>query len=195
MHPARTLLLLFPLFFSTPHAARYEVDPEHTFLTFKVNRFAMVDVVGFFPEVSGTILFDEADMSRTRADITVHTASVYSGKSDGRDEAVKSAFFLDVANHPTITFKTTGVEVEGATYTAVGDLTIKGITREVRFPFTLKPPARDPTGLTTLAVSGRLTIDRLDFDIFRMDKKLANGEPFIGREVEIALNVLAVRAE
>jgi len=180
---------------STPGIENYDIDPEHTFVTFKVNRFSMVNVVGFFPDASGHIALDLDDMTHTSAEIIIRTPSVFTGHSDGRDEAVKSAFFLDVENHPTITFKTSRVEVDGKQYTAVGDLTIKGITHEVHFPFAVKPPFKDPTGLTTIAISGKLTVDRLDYQIFQMDKKLANGEPFIGREVEIELNALAVKAE
>jgi len=179
----------------TPSPDHYEIDAEHTFITFKVNRFSMVDVVGVFPDASGHITLDLVDMTHTSADITIQTPSVFTGHSDGRDEAVKSAFFLDVENHPTITFKTKRVEVDGKQYTAVGDLTIRGITHEVRFPFTVKPPFKDPTGLTTIAVTGKLTVDRLDYKIFPVNKTLANGAPFIGREVEIEINALAVRTE
>lgn len=196
MRPATILLFLVPLLLAgRPPAERYEVDPEHTFLTFRVSRFGMVDVVGFFPEVSGTIVYDPADPHRTRADITVQTPSVYTGRSEARDKAVRSPFFLDVAAHPTMTFRTTAIEEDGDALVAVGDLTIRGVTREVRIPFHLTPPARDPTGLTTLGIAGSLTVDRLDFGIFEMDKKRADGTPFIGREVAISLNVLAVLAE
>lgn len=173
---------------------RYDIDPEHTFVTFEVNRFSMVDVVGFFPEASGTIMFDPSDAAKSSAAVTIETASVYLGNSEGRTDAVRGRIFLDVAEYPEMTFVTTRMEQRPSGLVAIGDLTLHGVTHEVAVPFEWKGPFRDPTGLTTITMKGHVTIDRQDFGI-SFDRRLPTGEPFVGNEVAIELNVLAVKAE
>lgn len=190
------LLGLFMLSATEPPVATetYEVDAEHTFLSFKVERFGMVDVVGMFPEVTGVVTYNADDPSQISAEVTVQTGSVYSGHSEGRLEAIKGQFFLDTETYPTMTFATKRVFQEGNQLMAVGDLTIKDTTKEVTFPFTVKPPFTDPTGVNTIAIAGKLTINRSDFNVF-MDRKLPNGAFMIGQDVAIELNVLAIQSE
>jgi len=190
------LLGLFVLMNADPSVATqtYEVDTEHTFLSFKVERFGMVDVVGMFPEVTGAVTYNADDPTQISANITVQTGSVYSGESEGRLEAIRGRMFLDTETHPTMTFTTKRVSQEGDQLMAVGDLTIKGVTKEVSFPFVVKPPFIDPTGASTIAIAGKLTINRSDFNVF-MDRKLNNGAFMIGQDVAIELNVLAIQAE
>lgn len=172
----------------------YSIDPEHTFVTFRVERFTMVKVVGFFPHVEGLVRFDPDDPQSMHAAITIPTDQVYLGNSEGRDDAVRGPAFLNVDEYPSIQFETVRVRREGDEFVAEASLTIHGTTKRVEFPFTTKGPFTDPTGLETLAVEGSLTIDRRDFGI-SFDRRLPNGEPFIGNEVEIDVDALAVAIE
>lgn len=166
----------------------FTIDPGHTAITSKVQRFGMVNVLGRFNEVSGTIDYNE-DLTRLSTRVTIKTAS-YSSNNSGGEDAVKSPAFLDVANYPEITFVSTGVSQNGDRLTMTGNLTIHGVTKEVSFPFSLLEPFKDPTGAMTIAANASLTIDRQDFGI-RFNRKLPNGKDFIGNEVSIELNVLA----
>ncbi len=172
----------------------YEIDAEHSFVTFKVNRFGLVNVVGFFPDIAGHVVLDPSAPLTTTADITIQTSTVYMGKSANRDGAVKGPVFLDVANFPEMTFKMTGVENDGFKNEAVGQLTIHGTTNEIRLPYEIKGPAKDPTGLTTIAISGHVVIDRRDYGL-GFNRTLGSGLPFIGNDVDIEINVLAVQSE
>lgn len=172
----------------------YTIDPEHTFITFRVERFTMVKVVGFFPHVEGRVRFAPDDPQSIHAAITIPTDQVYLGNSEGRDGAVRGPAFLNVNEYPSIQFETMRVRPEGAGFVAEASLTIHGTTRRVEFPFRMKGPFTDPTGLETLAVDGSLTIDRQEFGL-SFDRKLPNGEPFIGNEVQIKVDALAVATE
>lgn len=174
--------------------SNYEIDPEHSFVTMKVNRFALVNVVGFFPEVAGSVTYDASEPLSTTSEVIIQTESLYMGISEDRDLAIKSPVFLDVENYPEITFKMTSVINDGFRNEAVGELTIHGKTNVIHMPFEVKGPEKDPTGLTTIAISGSLVIDRRDYGI-TFDRVLASGLPFIGFDVEIEISVLAVRSE
>lgn len=172
------------------YSQKFIIDPSHTAITSKVQRFGMVDVLGRFNEVQGSITYDSNDLGKTSAQITIKTAS-YKSNNLGGEDAVKSNAFLDVANFPEMTFKSKHVQVKGEELSMTGDLTIHGVTKEVTFPFTFLKPFKDPTRANTVAASASLTINRQDFGI-KFSRKLPNGKEFIGNEVLIELNVLAV---
>lgn len=174
---------------------KYEIDPEHAFIAFRVERFNVGIVLARFNEVAGTIMFDADDPTNTSADITIQTASFDSALPDRRDKDLKSAFWLDVENHPEITFKTKRIEKTESGYTAIGDLTIKGITNEIELPFTIRGPSLDlPTQLMSIGISGQITINRHDYGL-TFDRRLENGAPFIGNEVDIELHVVGLKVE
>lgn len=172
------------------HGQKFIIDPGHTAVTSKVQRFGMVDVVGRFNEVQGSITYDSNDLSKLSTEVTIKTAS-YASNNLGGEDAVKSSAFLDVATYPEMTFKSTGVTVNGDELTMTGNLTIHGVTKQVTFPFAFLAPFKDPTRANTVAASASFTINRLDFGIL-FSRKLPNGKEFIGNEVHIELNVLAV---
>lgn len=80
----------------------------------------------------------------------------------------------------------------GDKWIAEGGLTIRGVTNKVLFPVEISGPQKDPTGLTAVAVKGELTINRIEYGV-PFDRKLPNGADFIGKEVKIEINALAVR--
>lgn len=184
------LFSVFLCFSFSLYSQKFIIDPGHTAVTSKVQRFSMVDVLGRFNEVEGSIIYDSNDLSKISAEVTIKTAS-YTSNNLGGEDAVKSAAFLDVANFPEMTFKSKQVEVNGETLNMTGNLTIHGVTKEVTFPFTFLKPFKDPTRANTVAASASLTINRQDFGI-KFSRKLPNGKEFIGNEVYIELNVLAV---
>ena len=169
----------------------YEIDNGHTFVTFEVKRFDMLDVVSTFQDIQGIVNFNADNISETSADITINTQSLFSG-NEQRDNAIKGPAFLNTEEYQTITFETTGMDKSGDEWVAVGNLTILGNTNEVRLPVTFTGPRKDPTGLTTLAVKGAITINRQDFGM-RFDRKLPNGSSVIGDSVYIEINALTIK--
>ncbi len=172
------------------YSQKFTIDPGHTAVTSKVQRFSMVDVVGRFNEVEGSITYDSNDLTKIYVDVTINTAS-YSSNNIGGEDAVKSAAFLDVANFPQMTFTSTRVIASGESLTMTGNLTIHGVTKEISFPFNFLKPFKDPTRANTIAANAAFTINRQDYGI-TFSRKLPNGKEFIGNEVYIELNVLAV---
>jgi len=168
----------------------YTIDTGHTFVTFEVRRFDMLDVVSTFRDISGTITLDPDNIHETEATITIKTASLESG-NPRRDNAVKSPNFLHTEEFPEITFNSKRLKKSGQHWIAEGELTIRGVTRSVDLPVRITGPQKDPTGLTAVAIKGEITINRQDFGI-PFNRKLPNGADFIGNEVNIEINALAI---
>jgi len=171
------------------HAAPWEFDPAHTGVHFKVRHLMVSSVRGEFEKVSGKIVYDEADVTKSTADITIDAASVNTRVAK-RDADLRSPNFLDVAKYPTIAFKSKRVEKAGnGTLKMTGDLTIRGVTKEVALAGEGPTPAiKDPGG--DLRVGGQATtkINRKDFGLL-WNKTLDSGGVAVGDEVEISIDV------
>lgn len=171
----------------------FQIDPGHTFVNFSVNRFASVDVKGRFNDFSGTVQYDAASEMIQSASFTIDVESIDTGH-DIRDGHLKGDTWLDSKQFPKITFVSKSFEKSELGYHAVGDLTIHGVTREVIVPFKLTGPAVDPTKSIALGISASISIDRQDFGI-SFSRLMDNGKLFIGNEVNIDIDALAVTSK
>jgi len=171
------------------HAATWEFDPAHTGVHFKVRHLMISSVRGEFEKVSGKIVYDEADVTKSSADITIDAASVNT-RVEKRDADLRSPNFLDVAKHPTIAFKSKRVEKTGdGTLKMTGDLTIRGVTKEVVLTVEGPTPAiKDPGGNTRVGGQASTKINRKDFGLL-WNKTLETGGVVVGDEVEITIDV------
>ncbi|HXY01844.1 MAG TPA: YceI family protein [Candidatus Limnocylindrales bacterium] len=167
----------------------YQIDPRHSAAQFAVTHLMISTVRGEFHQVNGTVIVDDADISKSSVNVTIDATSVDTREPD-RDKHLKSPDFFDVANFPTITFKSTKVESAGSGKLKVtGDLTIRGVTKQVVLDMTApKPAIKDPWGLQRTAVSGSTKINRQDFHV-SWNKTLDSGGVVVSDNVDIALDV------
>ena len=176
---------------SLAEAQKYTIDASHSAVQIKVQRFGLVDVVGRFNEVSGSINYTKDDITATTAEAVIQVSS-YDANNTAGEQAVKSPAFLDAATYPEITFQSTGLISKGGTQYIQGQLTIHGTTNAVEFPFTILGPLLDlPSQKQSIAASASLTINRQDYGI-AFDRKLPTGGSLIGNEVTITLTILAI---
>jgi len=153
---------------AAPAAATWDIDTSHANAGFRVRHLMVSHVRGHLGPVSGTIFIDEEDLSRSRIEVSVDARGIDS-REPKRDEHLRSADFLDVANHPTVTFRSTRVEAParaGGDLRVTGDLTIRGVTRPVTLEVEALPPAiQDPWGNRRRGVSARARINRKDWGL------------------------------
>src|ERR1700688_4310470 len=125
------------------------IDPAHSMAEFKVKHMMIANVKGQFPKVSGALFLDEADLANSRVEATIEAASIHT-RDEQRDAHLKSADFFDVEKFPTLHFKSKGISiVRDGELSVEGDLTIHGVTRNVRSAVAgPSPPAKDPRGHT-----------------------------------------------
>jgi len=170
-------------------AAPWEFDPDHTGVHFKVRHLMVSSVRGEFEKVTGKIVYDEADITKSTADITIDAASINTRVAK-RDEHLRSPDFLDAAKHPAITFRSKRVE-KGAdgSLKMTGDLTIKGVTREAVLAVEGPTPAvKDPWGNLRVGGTATTKINRKDFGL-TWNAALETGGVVVGDEVEITIDV------
>lgn len=184
------LALLSPL---TSLASNWEIDPVHTTLQFKVRHLMISNVKGGFEKFNGKLYLDDKDITKSKVDINIDTASINTNIQK-RDEDLRSANFFEVAKYPTMTFVSTRVEKAGnGKLKVTGNLTIKGNTRPVVLDVDgLTPEIKDPWGGIRRGASATTAIDRKDFGL-TWNKTMDNGGLIVGDEVAIQLEVEFVK--
>jgi polyisoprenoid-binding protein YceI len=165
-------------------AEMYVADPAHTSVAFTVRHLMIYKVRGKFTEFTGTIRYDENDMTRSSLHGTIQVASLDTD-DEKRDQDLRGAQFLDVEKFPTITFTSTRVEKKDDGHVLIGDLTIHGVTKEVVMPFAITGRVVH-RGNTLLGFEARLQINRQDFGI-TYDRLMDNGGLVVGNTVDIEL--------
>ena len=174
-------------------ALRFDIDPTHTRVTFTVRHMMVTDVDGRFSGVTGHVVLDTADIRRSSVDVSIDATTIDTAEPR-RDQHLRSADFFDVENHPTIRFVSRGVGVEGDHLFMVGDLTLRGVTKEVRIPFELRGPVDIGGGRTVIGAEGSLRIDRHDYGV-SWSRLTDNGGLVVADEVDIRMRVEAVRRQ
>ena len=174
----------------------WTLDPSHSLVEFSAKHMMITTVKGRFADVTGTINIDEANPDRSTVEVEIATASIDT-RSEQRDAHLRSADFLDVDNYPTITFRSKRVEgahaEAGDSFKIVGDLTIRGTTREVTLDATFEGTGTDPWGGERASFSAQTTIDRRDFDL-TWNVALETGGILVSNQIKLSLEVQAVRA-
>ena len=172
-----------------PPAGNYVIDLSHTHAGFAVKHFGLSKVKGEFTEVEGAVVIADEPTSST-VTATIKTAS-FNSRDEGRDAHVRSADFLDVENFPTITFTSTSVKADGDDWIVSGDLTIKGVTRNVELATEFEGALTDPYGFQRIAFSAETEIDRTDFGL-DFNAAVETGGLVVGKKVKINLEVEAI---
>lgn len=146
-------------------AGTYAVDPNHTQVIWSVNHLGFTPLYGAFGASGGTLEIDPAKPSAAKVNVTFNIADV-STTSAGFTKHLLSGDFFDAAKHPTATFTSTSVQVDGDGAKITGDLTIKGITKPVTLDAKLYGAGTNPmTKKQTVGFSATTTIKRSDFGV------------------------------
>ena len=171
-------------------ADKYAIDPAHCHIGFAVRHLVINNIRGRFTDYTGTIFFDEQDITRSSVEITIKAASINTDFA-ARDEHLRTADFFDVAKYPEITFKSSRVEKRGAGLVAIGTFTMHGVAKEIVLPFKVNGKSSFQ-GATHLGVEAVMTIDRRDFGM-TWNATLDTGGLVVGNDVNIELNIEAVK--
>ncbi len=180
--------------------AKWVFEPGHTAAEFCSRHMMVTWVRGCFKNIEGTIQFDSANPANFSVDVSIDAASLWSGDED-RDDHLRSSDFLDVENHPKITFKGDEIKLmSNHEFKVIGDLTIRGTTRkailDVRYLGQWETPfwedGVDKGPITRAGFVAETTINRHDFGVSwsaTMDK----GGVVVGDDVRITIDVEALQ--
>ena len=172
-------------------AGTWTVDPVHSSVEFQVNNMGIVWVRGVFTDFNGTVE-STGEPGGARASGTVEVASIDT-RSDQRDKHLRGAEFFDVENHRQITFESTRIEPLADGLRVVGNLTIKGITREVQLHATVHGTVEDPWGNQRIGVEATGTLNRRDFDL-NWDVRAPGGAQLASDNVRLILHLGAIKS-
>jgi polyisoprenoid-binding protein YceI len=174
-------------------AGTYTVDPSHSRIGF-VARHAMVTKVrGSFNEFDASATIDAEDITRSTVTATIKVDTIDT-RNEQRDGHLRSNDFLDIANHPEITFASTNVEVVSDDVVRLtGDLTIKGESRPVTIDFTYEGSAVDPFGNQRVGFEGSVVINRKDWGI-TWNAALEAGGVLVSDKVTLEFEISAIKS-
>ena len=176
-------------------ATEWEIDPNHSTVGFTVKHMLVQTVRGQFTNYETKLIFDPAHPDKFEAEATIDAASVTTN-NEKRDNHLRSPDFFDVANHPTITYRARKVDVLGNNhYRVTGDLTIRGITRELVLDAVgFAASEKTPWGQTVTVASLRGTINREDFTVM-WNKPLEQGGMLVSTEVQLEIDLEMTKKE
>jgi polyisoprenoid-binding protein YceI len=170
----------------------WNIDTSHSGVHFTVRHMVIAKVRGAFDRWQGTFQFDEANPAASKVSVRIEAASVNT-REEKRDAHLRSADFFDVENHPALTFESTKVEKAGDGYRVSGNLTIRGVTKEVVLEVESLGKGKDPWGNERIAFQAQTSVNRKDFGL-NWNQALEAGGVLVGEKVEIALDVQALPA-
>jgi polyisoprenoid-binding protein YceI len=171
---------------------RWEIDSSHSSVHFSVRHLVIAKVRGTFARWSGTVEVPNGDFTKSTVAVTIDASSIDTGV-DQRDAHLKSPDFFDVAQYPELSFVGKRVEPRsGSEIDVVGDLTIKGVTREVVLRVEQHGQARDPWGNQRAAFTAKTSLDRKDFGL-TWNQALETGGVMVGDRVDVEVEIEAVR--
>ena len=174
-------------------AETYQFDKAHTTVGFQV-RHIYTNVSGKFTDFTGTIQVDRAKPESSTVDFTIQATSIDTSEPR-RDQHLRSADFFDVANNPTITFKSTSIKANGKdSWLVTGDFTMHGVTKSVVLPVTLLGEGKDPFGNEKMGLETGMTINRKDYGL-TWNKALETGGVLVGEEVKVQIAIEANKAK
>jgi polyisoprenoid-binding protein YceI len=146
-------------------AEKFSVDADHSKVGFSVTLIGVTEVEGRFSEFSGTIMYDDADLTKSSVTAIIKTASINTG-SNFRDKDLKGAPFFDADKFPTIRFQSTAIRKQGNDYVMTGLLTIKDVSKEIQAPLVWRQhKMNDPWKNSRIAFDSRLKLNRKDFGV------------------------------
>jgi len=172
-------------------AGTWNIDASHTNVEFVVRHLMVSKVRGRFTDVSGTITVAD-DPLQSSVNATIQVLSVNTG-DDNRDNHLRTNDFFAAEQFPTITFASGVIKQDGDDYVLAGDLTIRGVTRQVELELEFNGVAKDPWGGTRAGFSAEGEVSRKDFGV-EWNAPLEAGGVVIGDKVKLQLEIEAVKA-
>ncbi len=166
----------------------WTIDPAHSAAQFEVRHLMISNVRGEFGKILGTVSFDGKNYATVKAEAVIDVASINT-REPKRDAHLRSSDFFDAATYPTITFKSKHVEnIRGNSFNLVGDLTMRGVTKEISLNVTATPIIKGMGGESRIGAHATVTVNRQDYGV-KWNKSLDAGGVVVGDEVQITLDL------
>jgi polyisoprenoid-binding protein YceI len=176
------------------YAGEWRFDPAHTRLGFSTRHAMVTKVRGSFNDVEGVIKIDPDDPTASTVNVTIKVASIDT-RNPQRDEHLRTNDFFDAPHYPEITFVSKRIDqVEENSFIVSGDLTIRGVTKEIAIPLEFIGVERDPMGNLRAGFEGSRRIDRKDFGV-NWNAALDSGGVLVSDRILLEFEISAIKTE
>jgi polyisoprenoid-binding protein YceI len=182
-----TLAAVLALSVSAFAADALQIDSAHSSVNFSVRHMMISNVPGSITGISGTVNFDDKDATKSSIEAIIKVTTINTG-NENRDRDLRGPNFFDTDKFPEAKFVSKRIEKRGDNYVAIGDLTIKDVTKEIELPFELSK-GQTPNG-TAIGVSASITINRKDYNI-NYSRMMDNGGAVVSDNVKLEINLEA----
>jgi polyisoprenoid-binding protein YceI len=172
-------------------SSTWKIDPSHTVVEFAVKHLMITTVKGRFADVEGEIVIVDGNPSASSVNAVIKAASIDT-RTEQRDDHLRSADFLDAANNSEITFKSTRITGNDSEFKVTGNLTIRGVTKEITLDATNEGTIKDPWGSQRMGFSAKTKFDRRDFGL-TWNQAIESGGVVVGQEVKVSIELEAVK--
>lgn len=171
----------------TTAPSEWDIDSAHSAAHFSVRHLMVSTVRGQFKTVTGSVVLDEGDLTRSHVQVEVEAASIETGEPK-RDGHLMSPDFFDVAKFPKLSFRSTRIERTGEEFKVTGDLTMHGVTHPVTLTVdSLSGSTKDPYGRVIRGVSAHGKLNRKDWGL-GWNAPLETGGVLVGEEVKLQID-------
>lgn len=171
----------------------WNFDNSHSTVGFTVKHMMFAKVRGQFTDWSGSLSYDPENLADASVEATIQIGSIDTA-NEQRDGHLKSADFFAADEFPTMTFKSSGWSKQGGHIVVNGELTIRGVSKEVALNVTENGTGIDPWGNKRIGFSAQTVINRKDFGL-NWNAALEAGGVLVGEEVTIDIEVQATLAQ
>jgi polyisoprenoid-binding protein YceI len=172
----------------------WQVDGAHSAVNLTVRHMVISKVRGHFARWNAKLALDTANLARSAVEVDIEADSIVTGVAD-RDAHLKSADFLDAQKYPTLTYRSRRIEVVSKDRVrVVGDLTIRGVTREVPLDVEVGGQGKDPWGNVRVGFSATASLNRKDFGL-TWNQALETGGVLVADRVDIEIELQAILQE
>lgn len=166
----------------------WKIDPAHSEVNFTVRHMMISNVRGRFENFTGTVEFEPDNPANSSVEVQIEAASINT-REDKRDNHLRSADFLDAENHPYLTFKSKRIEILDDSHGLIsGDLTIRGVTREVVLETEFNGMSQSPWGFSSAGFSASTSINRKDWGL-TWNMALETGGVLVSDEIKINIEL------
>ena len=172
----------------------WDVDPAHALIEFSVRHLEISTIKGRFTGIRGVIAVDEGTHTEASVDVEIDARTLTSGNEARDQHILMAAEFLEVEKYPTITFKSSRIELKHSGHATVyGDLTLHGVTREIALDTTLTGFGKNPFdgNRDVIGFEARTTLPRREYGMnfhYPID-----GGVLVGDTVDVMISVEATR--
>ena len=170
----------------------YTIDTAHSRMGFVARHAMVAKVRGGFDDFEGSAHIDGDVPENSTARVSIQAKSIDT-RNKQRDDHLRSNDFLDMDNHPEITFVSTAISPAGDDrFKVTGDLTIRGVSKSVDLDMEYTGTATDPFGNTRVGFEGSVVLNRKDFGV-SWNAAIEGGGVLVSEKVTLEIEVSAIK--